>query len=65
MVSLNQSLRLDRKFIQPAVLSGFIIAIFERDRFFDDRAVQDMTKGFVKAARDFGRRQQPILLNAN
>lgn len=45
---------LDRKFIQPAVLSGFIIAIFERDRFFDDRAVQDMTKGFVKAARDFG-----------
>ncbi|KAH6914616.1 eukaryotic translation initiation factor 2C 2 [Coprinopsis sp. MPI-PUGE-AT-0042] len=45
---------LDRKFIQPSVLSGFIIAIFERDRFFDNNAVQDMTRGFIKAAQDFG-----------
>jgi hypothetical protein len=52
---ISSLIRLDRKFIQPSVLSGFIIAIFERDRFFDNNAVQDMTRGFVKAARDFGR----------
>ncbi|TFK24718.1 Piwi-domain-containing protein [Coprinopsis marcescibilis] len=45
---------LERKYAKPAKIQGFIIAIFERDRFFNEHAVTDMVTKFIKAANDFG-----------
>ncbi|EAU82685.2 eukaryotic translation initiation factor 2C 2 [Coprinopsis cinerea okayama7 len=45
---------LQNKFVQPAQITGFVVAIFESQQRFPDNSVIDMAAGFVKAARDFG-----------
>lgn len=47
--------RLNKKYYNAAKISGFMVIIFENERFFGEPIYKEVVKGFVNAARDFGK----------
>ena len=47
--------RLNKKYISPARFSGFIVVIFENERFFGQDIYKGVVRSFVNAAKDFGK----------